>query len=663
MLSTSFDVMFRLRAKTNPGEVLCVVGDCAQLGSWRPQHAKVLKRERQGTEEVWSRSIRLPIQDVQYRYFIGYIRDADHEGDEKYVMVRRWETCLKPRVFTIRSLSDPEDCREDAVFGSYNGETNIDKGWLTGQTEIHLRVHDNPIRMWKQKHRQQRYRIRCSAVDLRYKDLQLDIEGEESNHDLTYAAAPNRVTVSNLNGRDYIPDEQHQFGATYEENDYIIFRAQTFEPEYLGYQFDFFADEGADVPRHVGVAYLLPINVRGTNGIKNCPIHGLKQQPIGQFAVDYLVIRPLKIHACDMEVSYAKHWNRSRGPVDIGHRGMGSSYKHAHLGGCAVTRENTIASLAEAGGHGAHFVEFDVQLSRDDQVVIYHDFKCCLSLMKKGRNELEYFEIPVKDLTLQELQMLKLDHVTQKAKGSSPIPDSSSDSAECEADPEDRQPFPLLQQALQLVDHNVGFNIEIKYCMQLKSGDLEDGLTQYMERNKYLDLILMQVMQYGGTRRIIFTSFDPDVCTMVRMKQNRYPVGFLTQGNSARYESFQDMRTQSTPLSSSFARAEGFLALIGHSEDFFKDESLVQLAKDMGLVVFSWGDDANSQDNVKRLKAMGLDGVIYDRIHEMRDKKIFQLEANSKVLSGLAKLNANEGSSQAEPGVFASLSGGSMDTH
>lgn len=33
---------------------------------------------------------------------------------------------------------------------------------------------------------------------------------------------------------------------------------------------------------------------------------------------------------------------------------------------------------------------------------------------------------------------------------------------------EDHQPFPTLQQALEVLDPSVGFNIEIKWTMQLK---------------------------------------------------------------------------------------------------------------------------------------------------------------------------------------------------
>lgn len=72
-------------------------------------------------------------------------------------------------------------------------------------------------------------------------------------------------------------------------------------------------------------------------------------------------------------------------------------------------RENTIASLKTASHHGADMVEFDVQLSKDHIPVIYHDFYVSISLKRKKQIEaMDMLEIPVKDLTLEQLHLLKV---------------------------------------------------------------------------------------------------------------------------------------------------------------------------------------------------------------------------------------------------------------
>lgn len=72
-------------------------------------------------------------------------------------------------------------------------------------------------------------------------------------------------------------------------------------------------------------------------------------------------------------------------------------------------RENTIASLKKAAASGADMLEFDVQLSKDMIPVIYHDFYVCISMKRKKEiNFTEMLELPVKDLTLEHLQKLKV---------------------------------------------------------------------------------------------------------------------------------------------------------------------------------------------------------------------------------------------------------------
>lgn len=36
----------------------------------------------------------------------------------------------------------------------------------------------------------------------------------------------------------------------------------------------------------------------------------------------------------------------------------------------------------------------------------------------------------------------------------------------------------------------------------------------YFERNEFVDIILAEVFRNAGSRRIVFSSFDPDICTM-----------------------------------------------------------------------------------------------------------------------------------------------------
>ena len=80
---------------------------------------------------------------------------------------------------------------------------------------------------------------------------------------------------------------------------------------------------------------------------------------------------------------------------------------------CSAIRENTIASMKNAVLHGADMIEFDVQLSKDMIPVIYHDFELCLpSTKKNGENHL--VEIPLKSLSLEQLQNLRVRYILDR---------------------------------------------------------------------------------------------------------------------------------------------------------------------------------------------------------------------------------------------------------
>lgn len=147
------------------------------------------------------------------------------------------------------------------------------------------------------------------------------------------------------------------------------------------------------------------------------------------------------------------------------------------------------------------------------------------------------------------------------------------------------------------------------WCLVFQDGSWDSNLSSYFNMNTFLDTILTCVLQKGGKRRIVFSCFDPDICTMwvllateeheclrrlqsvqelsdltwqcscwvakmadyslltwcpafllrVRHKQNKYPILFLTQGISNMYPELMDIRCQTTQIAISFAQSEDIL--------------------------------------------------------------------------------------------------------
>lgn len=323
-----------------------------------------------------------------------------------------------------------------------------------------------------------------------------------------------------------------------------------------------------------------------------------------------------------MDVSYQNYWKFERKSLDVGHRGMGSSYKHKKL---AAVRENTVQSLQDAAKHGADYVEFDVQLSRDLIPVIYHDFHVAITYRKKKREELEFYQASVKDLKLSELQSMKLSHASR-------ISDNDrEDIHEDDVDPTDLQPFPTLERVFEAVNPATGFNVEIKYPQEKVDGEFEE--INFYDRNKYVDIILRVVMRAAGHRRVVFSSFDPDICILVQRKQNKYPTLLLTNGEDVdRYVPYLDLRTRSIDMAIYFATFSNLLGIDVLTSTLFRNMDKIEKVKAAKLVLFCWGEDNNDSNAINTLKQKGVDGIIYDRIdfYKTGDKSVFQVEQEQK---------------------------------
>lgn len=83
-----------------------------------------------------------------------------------------------------------------------------------------------------------------------------------------------------------------------------------------------------------------------------------------------------------------------------------------------------------------------------------------------------------------------------------------------------------------------------------------------------MDIILGTLMEHAKDRRIVLSTFHPDICILLKLKQNRYPVLFLTQGKTDRYKAFKDARAISTEAAVYMAKIFNFWGVICAFESF-----------------------------------------------------------------------------------------------
>ncbi|XP_020800799.1 glycerophosphocholine phosphodiesterase GPCPD1 isoform X1 [Drosophila serrata] len=639
-----------------PNERLAVVGNCEALGNWQHSGATLLSKhnnEEQDENEsnLWTGEVYVPRHcDTEYRYFVCAV---DPISAEQPLLVRRWETQLQPRI--IRELDEQPAKEHSDIFGSFRGQEKVDRGWLTQETLVQLKFFYAPF-TFKQRMKRRHVQVKVTPMNLSIPSAERSesfapvspLEDSLSNdtHDTKENGGDSATAfafseVVALSADDCEIRGQEQFGIGCGPNDLVIFHMTVADLENTAFLIDLYTyssrvakEDG--VPNHLGYHYVLPNLFKRSEGHLELPITCAKgHRPLGMMRLGYLIVKPFSQCALmDMSVSYARYWNNKWTGLDVGHRGSGTSFKAKD----AVIRENTITSLRYAADHGADMVEFDVQLSKDLVPVVYHDFMIYVSLKSKcSMQEHDFLALPMRELSLEQLKKLKVYHT---AEGLSRETRSFHND-----DLLEHQPFPQLADVLDALDVHVGFNIEIKWSQRLQDGKMEEEFEHVVDRNLYIDCILDVVLRKAGNRRIVLSCFDPDICTMLRYKQNRYPVMFLTLGRTTRYEQYLDPRGNSMELAVWHAVAMELLGIVAHTEDLLRDPSQVNLAKERGLVLFCWGDDNNSKDTIKLLKELGLHAIIYDKMDVLTTKEVkqsvFHLQAKDSQKE-LLKLQALE---------------------
>lgn len=613
-----------------PNEIMAVVGNIDCLGNWQHKNCAIMTKSE--SSNTWSLTVNIPRdRPTEYRYLVCAIDPTTEQ-----LIVRRWETHLNARL--IAEMAE-NDSRCEDIFGVSENLEKIDRGWLTSETLVQLKFFNAPF-TWKQRTKKRLLFVKVTPMNLKiptgnnanetntnYCTLEDSLSNDthdtrENGTDLSTAFAFNEVVSLKMNESEIKP--QPQFGTACGQDDLIIFHLTIGDFESTAYLIDLYTYSSKaaydEPPYHLGYHYVLPNLFKSSEGHLDVPITcASRHRPLGMMKIGYLIVKPLSFLTMDMKISYARYWNHKWTGLDVGHRGSGTSFKAND----SVIRENTIFSLKNAADFGADLVEFDVQLSKDLVPVVYHDFMVYVSLKaKNGDNGRDFIALPMHGLTLEQLNNLKVYHAAE----------GRSKEKRCFEydDLQERQPFPQLADVLDALDPHVGFNIEIKWSQRLQDGTMEEGFEHVVDRNLYVDCILEVVFRKAASRRIVFSCFDPDICTMLRFKQNRYPVMFLTLGVTTRYQRFMDPRGSTIDNAVFHALAMELLGIVAHTEDLLRDPSQINMAKNRGLILFCWGEDNNSKETITLLKRMGLHAIIYDKMDSLTSKEnkksVFQLQ-------------------------------------
>lgn len=306
-----------------PGENIFITGSTPELGEW--DYTKMITLNNVEGTDIWTLTVIIPNTcEVYYRYAI--CMKAEETND---ILIRRWETNIHPRVIKEDMLHPITD-----IFGDYEGKQCVTTGWITSQTIVQMKFCNNPLKL-KSRLAGRLINIKVTPVKL---SLGSDAFVEESSHsmDTIDVEAPHGVIVE-VATLDNDPSfcklkPQEQFGREYKPNDVLLMNISVPVPKKLAYLIDFYSyssrASSEDPPCHVGYTYVLPNMFKPSEGMLELPVTcNVKHRPLGTVNIEYLIISPMKDKLCSMQVSYAKHWDPSWTGLEVGHRGLGASFK------------------------------------------------------------------------------------------------------------------------------------------------------------------------------------------------------------------------------------------------------------------------------------------------------------------------------------------------
>lgn len=258
----------------------------------------------------------------------------------------------------------------------------------------------------------------------------------------------------------------------------------------------------------------------------------------------------------------------------------------AHRGARGAVPENSIPAMKRAIDQGANTVELDVHISKDNQVVVYHDASLNPDYTTAANGE----EIPKekrKDYTLYKMNYEEIRKFDIGSKYYATFPQQQKIVTYA----------PLLS---ELIDSVEAYTKEKKvppvyYLVEIKSNEKTDGVEQPAPE-EYMSILMEVLNKKGLGKRLLIQSFDMRPLKVLHEKFPGLSLGFLTSDKTKTF-------------------AEN-LSLLGFTPFFYNPNQLLvtdQLIKEChskNIKITPW--TVNEETDIKRLKSMGVDGIISD---------------------------------------------------
>lgn len=249
----------------------------------------------------------------------------------------------------------------------------------------------------------------------------------------------------------------------------------------------------------------------------------------------------------------------SRNPLIIAHGGFAGQYPN-----------NTLPAINAAIALGVDYVEVDLNLSKDDEVMVIHDSTVDRTTNGEGR---------VRDLTLKQLKAL--------------------DAGSWFHDRFSGVQIPTLEEILPLFK-----NSQSRLCLEFKlnaDGQADEGI-----ESRVVDL----VRKHGLLDRIIVTSFSKNVLRQIKTLEPGIPTSYDPCNQEYEACSVRQLCLLTLSCGSHILSCRHKVI----DEDFVTEPRL------LGVRVWAW--TVNDPDRMRYLISVGVDGILTDQPDQL--KNIYQ---------------------------------------
>ncbi|WP_160717545.1 glycerophosphodiester phosphodiesterase family protein [Chitinophaga solisilvae] len=267
-------------------------------------------------------------------------------------------------------------------------------------------------------------------------------------------------------------------------------------------------------------------------------------------------------------------------------KNLPSFFKVGHRGTRGLMPENTIPAMYKGLETGANTIEFDVHITKDGQVVVYHDasFTPSYTTMPDGT------DIPAADRAKYTFYQMNYADIRPFIIGEKPYP----------AFPEQerlRSYAPLLGEMIDSVEQYAkAHHLPAPYyLLEIKSSEKTDGTEQPAPEAYIQQLMAVKQLRPLG-KRLLIQSFDMRPLQVLHKKYPKIKLGFLTGDKHATFEQHLEQL--------------GFIPLFYNPSYNLVTPELVSKCHAKNILIVPW--TVQETEEMKKLKATGVDGIITD---------------------------------------------------